>query len=104
MSFSAEGDGLGNATVRIAVFGRLDAATDHALHEAIHDVLAVHSVTGIVVDLGGVAFVDDAGMSAIESSLRTAGRAEIPLLVVNAGSDATRSVLDGVGTMAANGV
>jgi anti-anti-sigma factor len=101
VSFSVESRQIDKAIVRICVFGGLDAAAEHKLRQAIHDALAVHGLKGIIVDLDGVAVVDDAGIRAIEHSHRVADRADVPLLVVNAHNSRTRSILDSVGILTA---
>lgn len=101
MGFSVESREIDKAIVRIVVFGDLDATTDHALQQAIRDALATGGLRGIIVDLDGVAAVDDAGIRAIETGHRVADRADVPFLVVNAHSDRTRSILDNVGILTA---
>ena len=101
MSFSVESREIDKAIVRIAVSGDLDATTDHQLQQAIREALSADGIRGIIVDLDGVAVVDDAGIRAIEKGHRMADRADVPFLVVNAHCKRTRSILDTVGVLTA---
>jgi anti-anti-sigma factor len=101
VNFSVKSREIDNATVRVAVFGDLDAGTDPMLQQVICDALAGGAVKGIIVDLDAAAVVDDAGIRAIENAHQVADRADVPLLVVNARSNKTRSTLDDIGILTA---
>lgn len=100
MGFSVERRALDKAIVRLVVSGDLDATAGPVLRQAIHDALATDGLKGIVIDLDGTAVVDEAGIRAIERGHRAADRADVPLLVLNARSDRTRSILDTCGILA----
>ena len=70
--------------VAVAVAGEIDLATVPTLHEHIDALLAEDAVTGLVVDLSAVTFLDSSGIGALVGCLRKANQAGKSLRVENA--------------------
>jgi anti-anti-sigma factor len=74
--------------VVVTVRGELDVATNPLLRAALAELVAAPGVPCVVVDLGGVTFIDSAGVHAlVEASRRLRGRGgELVLSGVKAGA------------------
>lgn len=72
------------AIVTAAIAGAVDLATVPALHGHIDALLTEDAVTGIVLDLSAVTFLDSSGIGALIGCLRKANQAGKSLRVENA--------------------
>lgn len=76
-----------------SIAGAIDLATVPALHGHIDALLAEDTVTGVVLDLSAVTFLDSSGIGALIGCLRKANQAGKSLRVDNA-HGLVRDVLD----------
>jgi anti-sigma B factor antagonist len=81
------------ATVTTSIAGALDLAAVPDLHGQVDALLAEDGVTGIVLDLSEVTFLDSSGIGALVGCLRKANEAGKTLRVDNA-HGLVREVLD----------
>ncbi|HEY1484488.1 MAG TPA: STAS domain-containing protein [Micromonosporaceae bacterium] len=79
--------------VTIEAVGDIDLAAVTTLREQVDALLATEAVTGIVLDLAGVHFLDSSGIGALVGSLRAAQERGRSLRVVHA-NGLVRDVLE----------
>jgi anti-sigma B factor antagonist len=91
ITFSTPAEHTG--VVPVSVVGAIDLAAVPALHDHIDRLLAEDTVTGILVDLSAVTFLDSSGIGAIIGCLRKANQRGKTLRVDNA-HGLVRDVLD----------
>jgi stage II sporulation protein AA (anti-sigma F factor antagonist) len=90
--FSAETRRRDDSTWLVTVEGELDLATAPEL-EAVFETLQPAPAERVVVDLGGVSFLDSSGIRALVRAKRRLDRAGAPFVFL-AISDAARQVLE----------
>jgi anti-sigma B factor antagonist len=80
-------------TVTIEAVGDIDLSAVATLREQVDALVAAEAVTGIVIDLAGVHFLDSSGIGALVGSLRAAQEHGRSLRVVHA-TGLVRDVLE----------
>jgi anti-anti-sigma factor len=83
--------------VEVALSGDLDMGGAFKLEPELDRLLAEKEVSRVVVDLGGVRFVDSAGLGALLASHERAKDAGVEMKLANP-SDPVRRILDLTGT------
>ncbi len=78
----AEGDGPARA-LRIAVFGEVDCAGAGMVQRTVVDVLRHERPERIVIDLGGVPFLDTGGIKALQLCRVDAGQLDCEIRLAN---------------------
>ncbi len=87
-----------SVATRISITGDIDRCAAHQLHQAIIQALRQQRPTVIEVDLGGVGFLDSAGIRALVLSYADAEQVDCRLRLVNA-CPLVRQVLDLAGLL-----
>ena len=73
-----------SVSARISITGDIDRCTAHQVQQAVIQALRQQRPATIVVDLGGVAFLDSAGIRALVLSHADAAQVDCRLRLVNA--------------------
>jgi anti-sigma B factor antagonist len=89
---------LAGGVVRLAVAGELDLAVSEELATAQLREIETAGVTGLLIDLQQVTFLDSTGVSALVAGLSEARRRGIAFTVANA-HDIVRAVLEVTGVL-----
>ena len=69
----------GSGRVIVVVTGDIDLVTAPHLEATLHDAIGDHRPQSLTIDVGGVAFLDAAGMTALIRTYAHAGRVDIRL-------------------------
>jgi anti-anti-sigma factor len=88
---------LRGTTAAVALKGDLDMAAAFKLESAIERVVSQHDVDGLVLDLGGVDFIDSAGLGSLLSTHERLNDLGIKSEITRP-SEAVQRVLDASGT------